>query len=59
MQDPSPNAFATGRDQKNSAVCVTSGLLDIMKDDELYGVIAHELSHIRNYDMRVNMIAFA
>jgi len=59
MNDPSPNAFATGRDQQHSAVCVTSGLLDIMDDDELQGVIAHELSHIKNYDMRVNMIAFA
>ncbi|HEY1645529.1 MAG TPA: M48 family metallopeptidase, partial [Candidatus Saccharimonadales bacterium] len=59
MNDPSPNAFATGRDQQHSSVCVTSGLLDIMNDDELQGVIAHELSHIKNYDMRVNMIAFA
>jgi heat shock protein HtpX len=59
MNDPSPNAFATGRNQQNSSVCVTSGLLDIMNDNELEGVIAHELSHIKNYDMRVNMIAFA
>lgn len=59
MNDPSPNAFATGRDHQHSAVCVTSGLIDIMNDDELQGVIAHELSHIKNYDMRVNMIAFA
>ncbi len=58
MNDPSPNAFATGRDQQHAAVCVTSGLLDIMDDDELQGVIAHELSHIKNYDMRVNMIAY-
>lgn len=59
MDDPSPNAFATGRDPNHSAVCVTSGLLDIMDKDELQGVLAHELSHIKNYDMRVNMIAFA
>ncbi|MHB1865297.1 MAG: M48 family metallopeptidase [Candidatus Saccharimonadales bacterium] len=59
MNDPSPNAFATGRDPGHSSVCVTSGLLDIMNDDELQGVIAHEMSHIKNYDMRVNMIAFA
>lgn len=59
MNDPAANAFATGRDYDHSAVCVTSGLLDIMNDDELTGVLAHELSHIKNYDMRVNMIAFA
>lgn len=59
MNDPAPNAFATGKDQEHSSVCVTSGLLDIMNDNELQGVIAHELSHIKNYDMRVNMIAFA
>jgi len=59
MPDSSPNAFATGRTPQTSSVSVTSGLLDIMNDDELEGVIAHELSHIKNYDMRVNMIAFA
>lgn len=59
MEDPAPNAFATGRDPKHSAVCATSGLLDIMNDDELKGVFAHEMSHIKNYDMRVSMIAFA
>lgn len=59
MNDPAANAFATGRDYNHSSVCVTSGLLDIMNDDELTGVLAHELSHIKNYDMRVNMIAFA
>jgi heat shock protein HtpX len=59
IDDPSPNAFATGRDPKNSMVCVTSGLLDIMNDDELQGVVAHEMSHIKNYDIRVSMIAFA
>lgn len=59
MNDPSPNAFATGRDPKHSAVCATSGLLDIMNDDELKGVFAHEMSHVKNYDSRVSMIAFA
>jgi heat shock protein HtpX len=59
MDDPAPNAFATGRDPKNAAVCATTGLLDIMKDDELEGVFAHELGHVKNYDIRVSMIAFA
>lgn len=59
MNDPAPNAFATGRDPKHSAVCVTSGLLDIMDDQELQGVLAHELGHVKNYDIRVSMVAFA
>jgi heat shock protein HtpX len=59
INDPSPNAFATGRNPDHSAVCATSGLLDIMNDDELQGVIAHELGHVKNYDIRVNMLAFA
>ncbi len=59
MDDPSPNAFATGRNPKTSAVCATSGLLEIMDDDELQGVFAHELGHVKNYDIRVSMIAFA
>jgi len=59
MEDPSPNAFATGRNPKASAVCVTSGLLDIMDDDELQGVLAHEMGHVKNYDIRVSMVAFA
>ena len=59
MNDPSPNAFATGRDPKHSSVCVTSGLLDVMDDQELQGVLAHELGHVKNYDIRVNMVAFA
>jgi len=59
MDDPAPNAFATGRDPKHSAVCATQGLLDIMNNTELEGVIAHELGHVKNYDIRVNMVAFA
>lgn len=59
MDDPAPNAFATGRDPKHAAVCTTSGLLDIMTDTELEGVLAHELGHVKNYDIRVSMIAFA
>lgn len=58
MNDPAPNAFATGRDPKHAAVCATTGLLEIMTDSELEGVMAHELGHIKNYDIRVSMIAF-
>jgi len=59
MDDKAPNAFSTGRDPKNASVCVTSGLLEIMDDKELEGVIAHELGHVKNYDIRVSMVAFA
>jgi heat shock protein HtpX len=59
MKDPAPNAFATGRKPEASAVCATSGLLEMMSDTELEGVMAHEMGHIKNYDMRVNTIAFA
>jgi heat shock protein HtpX len=59
MDDPAPNAFATGRNYKSGVVCATTGLLQIMNDNELEGVIAHELGHIKNYDMRVNTLAFA
>lgn len=59
MVDPAPNAFATGRNPDNSVVCATTGLLNIMNDTELEGVIAHELGHIKNYDIRVNTLAFA
>ncbi len=58
IDDPAPNAFATGRDPKHAGVTVTTGLLDIMDDNELTGVIAHELGHVQNYDIRVSMIAF-
>jgi heat shock protein HtpX len=59
MDDPAPNAFATGRTPDKAAVCATSGLLEIMNDDELQGVFAHEMGHVKNYDIRVAMIAFA
>ena len=59
IDDPAPNAFATGRDPNHSMVCVTSGLLEIMDDKELEGVLAHEMGHVKNYDIRVSMIAFA
>jgi heat shock protein HtpX len=53
IHDRSPNAFATGRDPKHAVVAATTGLLEIMNDAELEGVIAHELSHIKNYDIRL------
>jgi heat shock protein HtpX len=53
INDPSPNAFATGRDPKHSVVCVTSGILSILDKTELEGVIAHELSHVKNFDIRL------
>lgn len=59
MDDPSPNAFAAGRKPDKAVVCATSGLLQIMSDAELQGVIAHELGHVKNYDVRVNTLAFA
>lgn len=56
INDPAPNAFATGRDPKHSSVAVTSGLLDQLSDSELAGVVAHELSHVGNYDIRLMTI---
>lgn len=53
VNDASPNAFATGRDPKHAVVCATTGLLGMMNRAELEGVVAHELSHIKNYDMLV------
>jgi heat shock protein HtpX len=57
VDDPAPNAFATGRNPKHAAVAVTSGLLEKMNRVELEGVLAHELSHIKNYDILVTTIA--
>ena len=57
IESDAPNAFATGRDPEHSAVAVTTGLLAKLNRDELQGVIAHEMSHIRNYDIRFAMIA--
>ena len=58
FDEPAPNAFATGRDPKHSVVAATTGLLDIMDKNELEAVMAHEMSHIKNYDIRVSMITF-
>jgi len=57
INDESPNAFATGRDPKHASVAFTTGLLKMMKKQELEGVVAHEISHIANYDIRFSMIA--
>ncbi|HSD55830.1 MAG TPA: M48 family metalloprotease [Candidatus Saccharimonadales bacterium] len=58
VEDQAPNAFATGRDPKHAVVAATTGLLDIMDDTELEAVIAHEMGHVKNYDIRVMMIVF-
>jgi heat shock protein HtpX len=58
IEDAAPNAFATGRDPQHAIVAATTGLLHIMNDRELEAVMAHEISHVRNYDIRVSMIAF-
>ena len=56
IEDPTLNAFATGRDPKNSAIAVTTGLLEKIDRSELEGVVAHEMSHIKNYDTRIMML---
>lgn len=58
IDDPAPNAFATGRNPKRAMVAATTGLLDIMDKRELTAIMAHELSHVKNYDILVAMIAF-
>jgi heat shock protein HtpX len=57
IPQPAPNAFATGRNPSHASVAVTQGLMDLMDDEELEGVIAHELSHVRNYDILTSSIA--
>jgi len=56
VDDPQPNAFATGRNPKHSVICVTTGLLNKLDYYELEGVVAHELSHIKNYDIRLSAV---
>ena len=56
VEDPQPNAFATGRNPENAVICVTTGLLEKLDYYELEGVIAHEMSHIKNYDIRLSCI---
>ncbi|MEA9985724.1 MULTISPECIES: M48 family metallopeptidase [Subtercola] len=58
VNDQAPNAFATGRDPKHAVVAVTTGLLDLMTDSELEGVMAHEMGHVKNYDIRVSLIVY-
>ena len=58
IDDSAPNAFATGRDPKHAVVAATTGIMEIMNDRELEAVMAHEMSHVKNYDIRVSMIAF-
>jgi heat shock protein HtpX len=59
VPDPDPNAFATGKDPENSSIAVTQGLLDSLNREELQGVVAHEMSHIRNYDIRLMTVIAA
>jgi len=58
VNDPAPNAFATGRDPEHAAVAATTGLLELMNDAELEGVMAHEMAHVKNFDIRVTTIVF-
>jgi len=59
IDDPAMNAFATGRDPEHAIVAATSGLIGALEDEELEGVMAHEMGHVKNYDIRVSMMAFA
>src|SRR3989339_236411 len=56
INDPAPNAFATGRDPEHASIALTTGIIEKLENEELEGVIAHELSHIKNYDIRLMMI---
>ena len=58
INDPAPNAFASGRDPEHALVCATTGLIDVMDNKELTAVMAHEISHVKNYDIRVSTIVF-
>lgn len=58
MEDPALNAFATGRDPDHASVAITTGLLNALDDTELEGVMAHELAHVKNYDIRVSIVVF-
>lgn len=58
IEDPAPNAFATGRNPEHAIVAATTGIMDVMNNRELNAVMAHEMGHVKNYDIRVSMIAF-
>ncbi len=58
IEDPGMNAFATGRNPEHASVAITTGLLNALEDSELQGVMAHELGHVKNYDIRVSMVVF-